>query len=277
VMKYHNVTPPEFFEPYSPDYVRLCRAGREQTGRLVGLFGAGDHCMADSLYNAAELYEAGAAEVSVAPPFTNVASFLRPAVGGLPPAPYSILFVGRMAPHKGHFDLLTVIAAYVAAFGPAIRLTLVGGSDDLLDDYGEQLRGQIAELGIADQVVIADSIDDDMLVRLFAEASIFLCMSEHEGFCVPVIEAQAAGIPVISVDGTALKDTIGPGQLVVSPPRGKADYLHVAGLIHAACTDAALRAQLVATGQRNVIGRFNPVTVADQFMDGLAPVLERLS
>ena len=277
MMKYHNVTPPEFFADYSPDYVNLCRMGREQTARLIGLFGATDHYMADSDYNAAELFEAGAGEVSVAPPFTNVASFLRPAGSAtVPSAPFSVLFVGRMAPHKGHFDMLTVVAAYVAAFGPGIRLTMVGGLDDLLDEYGERVRGQVAALGITDQVVIADSIDHDALLRLFAEADVFLCLSEHEGFCVPVIEAQAACIPVISVNTTALADTIGPGQLVIDPPGTAADYLLIAELIHAVCTNSALRAQLVAAGQRNVISRFNPVAVADRFMDALTPVFEQL-
>lgn len=277
VMKYHNVTPPEFFEAYSSDYVNLCRAGRDQTRRLIDLFGVYGHYMANSPYNAAELYEAGAGEVGVAPPFTNVANFLRPPMAELPSPPYSALFVGRMAPHKGHFDLLTVTAAYAAAFGRNIRLTMVGGLDDFLEEYGEQIRRQAAALGVADLVTIVDSIDDETLVRLFAEADIFLCMSEHEGFCVPIIEAQAAGIPIVSVNTTALGDTVGPGQLVVDPPRDKADYVHIAELIHAACTDAALRAQLAAAGQRNVMNRFDPVTVADQFIDALAPTLERLA
>jgi glycosyltransferase involved in cell wall biosynthesis len=277
VLKYHNVTPPEFFAQYSTDYVNLCRAGRDQTRRLIELLGADGVYMADSPYNAAELYDAGAAEVGVAPPFTNVANFLRRSAADLPAPPYSLLFVGRMAPHKGHFDLLTVTAAYAAAFGRDVRLTMVGGMDDFLEDYGDQIRRQTARLGIADLVTVVDSIDDKTLVRLFAEADIFLCMSEHEGFCVPIIEAQAAGIPVVSVNTTALGDTIGLGQLVVDPPRARADYLHIAELIHAACTDDALRAQLVRAGQRNVLNRFNPPTIADRFVDALTPALERLA
>jgi len=275
LLKYHNVTPPEFFEDYSPDITASCAAGRRQTAQLIRLFGEGDQFSADSAYNAAELIDAGAAEASVAPPFTHIGRFLRrPAPKPYPP--YEILFVGRMAPHKGHFDLLTVIAAYVAAFGPEIRLTMVGGLDDLLEDYGVQLRQQVARLGIQDQVTILESIDDAALRRLYANASVFLCMSEHEGFCVPVIEAQAAGIPVVSSNATALGETIGPGQFAVDPPRTKADYATIAHLINAVCTDAALRDQVIRTGQRNVLNRFGPPAVADAFMSALVPLLERL-
>ena len=276
LLKYHNVTPPEFFEDYSPDTMVACAAGRKQTARLIRMFGEGDQFSADSSYNAAELIAAGAGEACVAPPFTNVARFLRRSAQPLQP-PFKILFVGRMAPHKGHFDLLTIIAAYVAAFGPAIRLTMVGGLDDMLEDYGVHLRQQIGALGIQDQVTVLESVDDAALRALYAEANVFLCMSEHEGFCVPVIEAQAAGIPVVSSNATALGETIGPGQIVVDPPKTKTDYAVIAHLIHAICTDAALRAQVVASGHRNVISRFSPPVVADLFMDALAPLLERLA
>lgn len=278
VLKYHNVTPPEFYEDYSPDYVRLCTAGRRQTARLVALFGENDLLTADSEYNAAELAALGARSPRVVPPFTHLARFISRPPASLPTPPYSLLFVGRMAPHKGHFDLLTVIAAYVAAFGPDIRLTMIGGLDNQLEDYAADLRHQIKALGVEQQVAIVNKgVDDNALRQIFAEASAFLCMSEHEGFCVPVVEAQASGLPVVSVKTAALGETIGTGQLVVEPPRTKADYATIARLVHGVCADSALRQQVVAAGYRNVLNRFSPTAVADTFMNSLTPVLERLA
>jgi glycosyltransferase involved in cell wall biosynthesis len=273
LLRYHNVTPSEFFAEYSEHYAELCTAGRAQTRRLVKLLGRADAFCADSAYNAAELQEAGARAVIISPPFTPVvarSAWRR----GLPKPPYQALFVGRLVPNKGHFDLLNVVAAYVACFGPGLRLTVVGGADDQLAGYRAQLEAQIDQLGLRGVVRLRGPVDHATLETLFTEASVFLCMSEHEGFCVPVIEAQAMGLPVVSVDTTALGETIGPGQLVVPAPGSRADYLYIARLVHAACTDPLLRQAVIQAGHRNLLARFNPAEVADRFMAALAPLLE---
>jgi len=276
LMKYHNITPAEFFTGYSGFYEAQCLAGREQTRRLVRLFGEGDGFAADSAYNAAELVEAGAPAVTVVPPFSTIAHFGRTEPVA-PKPPFRVLFVGRIAPNKGHFDLLHVIAAYAATIGPDIRLTLVGGSDENLDPYRTDVLSWIERLGLGDKVELKAKVDAPTLHQLFMDASVFLCMSEHEGFCVPVVEAQSSGLPVVSVGATALGDTIGPGQLTVEPPRSAADYVYIARLIHAVCTDMALRRQVIATGHRNVLSRFNQPAIADQFMTALAPILEGMA
>lgn len=274
LLKYHNVTPPEFFRDYSLAYTNSCTEGRRQTDRLVSLFRPTDSLSAASAYNAAEFGDRAVAPVYVAPPFTKVARFLRPPRDTVPEPPYSALFVGRMAPHKGHFDLLTIVAAYKAAFGPTLRLTVVGGLDEDLQGYGLQIREQIRVLGIGDQVRIVDRVTDTELRRLFDDADLFLCMSSHEGFCVPIIEAQASGIPVVSRKSGALEETVGIGQLLVDDPVGKKDFAYIARLIHAVCTEPALRRQLVNAGYRNVLDRFSPPRVADRFIESLSPLLE---
>ena len=275
VMKYHNITPAEFFRGYSDFYEEQCREGREQTRRLIGMFGRGDAFMADSAYNAAELIENGATEVNVVPPFTMVADFAA-AEPIDPKPPYKVLFVGRLSPNKGHFDLLHVAAAYVAQFDRDIRLTVVGGFDENLDSYRFQILDWIEKLGLEDIVELYDKVDATLLRSMFRDSSAFLCMSEHEGFCVPVIEAQASGLPVVSVGSTALRDTIGTGQIVVEAPQDAADYLYIARLLRAACTTPQLRRQLAAAGYRNLVSRFTPPTVADRFVGALAPVLAGL-
>lgn len=189
--------------------------------------------------------------------------------------PVRILFVGRLVPNKNHLALLSTTAAFVASIGPAVELTLVGGLGVDLENYRTVLEREIDRLGIRPQVRLLDQVDDAALRRLYREAGIFLCLSEHEGFCVPVIEAQAAGVPVISVGTGALAETIGPDQLVVPTPTRHADFLAIAGLIHAACSDVLLRRQLIATGHRNVLSRFTRDEIADRFMGALLPILER--
>ena len=271
LLRYHNVTPPEFFADYSARYVALCAEGRVQTGRLAALCTAGS--LADSAYNAAELQAVGAAAISVVPPFTAAGRLVRPA-RPRPEPPFQILFIGRLAPNKGHFDLVTVLAAYVATFGPAIRLTIIGGFDDNLLAYKQAIDQQIDTLGLRATIELCDQIDDRALHRRFMTASAFLCMSEHEGFCVPVIEAQAAGVPVIAVGETAVAETLGEGQLVIERPRTRQDFLYVARLLQAVCTDDRLRRQVIAAGHRNVLNRFTPQVVTGRFMAALAPVLE---
>jgi glycosyltransferase involved in cell wall biosynthesis len=271
LLRYHNVTPPEFFADYSDHSLSLCRAGRAQTARLVALCGGG--CVAASAYNADELVAAGADSVSVVPPFTGAGGMLQLA-RPRPEPPFHILFVGRLAPHKGHFDLLTTIAAYVATIGPAIRLTIVGGISAHLSAYRAALEKLIDKLNLRDHVELLDQVDEETLHGLFMQASLFLCMSEHEGFCVPIIEAQAAGVPVIAMDAAAVAETIGTGQMLVDRPRRSEDYLYIAKLIHAACTDIRLRRQVIAAGHRNVLSRFTPQAIAGRFMEALAPLLE---
>lgn len=273
LLRYHNVTPPEFFIDYSGHYAELCTAGRAQTARLVKLLSRTDRVCAVSAYNAAELQEAGAREVLISPPFTPVVARPTPR-RSLPKPPYQALFIGRIAPNKGHFDLLNVMAAYVARFGPGIGLTVVGGSDEQLVGYRYLLDAQIDQLGLRGVVTLLGPVDHATLEALFEESSVFLCMSQHEGFCVPVIEAQALGLPVVSVDTTALGETIGAGQLVVPAPHSREDYLYIARLIHAACTDPMLRQSVIQAGYRNLLTRFNAAEVADRFMAALVPLLE---
>ena len=273
LLRYHNVTPPAFFADYSGHYAELCTAGRAQTARLVKLLGRTDRFCADSAYNAAELQEAGAREVLISPPFTPVVARPMPR-RSLPKPPYQALFIGRIAPNKGHFDLINVMAAYVARFGPGIRLVVVGGSDDHLIGYRYLLEAQIDQLGLRGVVTLQAPVDHATLEALFEDSSVFLCTSHHEGFCVPVIEAQALGLPVVSVDTTALGETIGAGQLVVPAPHAREDYLYIARLIHAACTDPMLRQSVIQAGYRNLLTRFNAAEVADRFMAALVPLLE---
>ena len=102
----------------------------------------------------------------------------------------------------------------------------------------------------------------------------YLCASRHEGFCVPIVEAQAAGLPVITSDAAALAGTAGPDQIVVPPPVSPHDFLFYARLVREVCSNADLREALVRQGYRNVMCRFSNEIIENRFMAALVPAPE---
>jgi glycosyltransferase involved in cell wall biosynthesis len=275
VARYHNVTPGEFFAPYTVEYEGFCNRGRNQTARLaqnsrVILW------QADSAYNARELSEFGvpASHISVVPPFNRIADALSVRHG----ADYRVgqcadlLFVGRRAPHKGHRHLLRMLDSYVRLFSGNVKLRIVGTADERLRGYTEELLALADRLGVARHVDWLSHISNDELDRLFRQSHVYVNASEHEGFCVPIIEAQTIGLPVVTVGSTATTETAGENQLVCPPPATDADYDLMAGLVHEVMVNDVLREQLIRHGFRNVYERFLPETIEDLFVSSLEPL-----
>src|SRR5262245_11877623 len=275
VARYHNVTPAEFFAPYTAEYEAICNRGRNQTARLarnsrVILW------QADSSYNARELTELGVPDsrISVVPPFNRIADTLsvrhradyRVGHGA------DLLFVGRRAPNKGHRHLLRMLDSYVRLFSDNVRLRIVGAADEQLRGYTEELFALADQLGVARHVDWLTHIHDDELDKLFRQSHVYVNASEHEGFCVPIIEAQAIGLPVVTVGSTAIKETAGDNQLVCPPPTTDADYDLMAGLVHEGMGNHVLREQVIRHGFRNVYERFLPETIEDLFVSSLEPL-----
>lgn len=279
LFRYHNVTPAHFFAPYSALYTKLCGEGRRQTGRLVALFPERSVWLAASEYNRAELLAhdpIGQPErFCTAPPFHTIAGVSHSAFR-IPHSSFiHLLFAGRFAPNKGHLALLSTIHAFVTQIHPQIKLTLVGMQDPQLKGYVNQIKKQVQALRLESHVEILNHVPQEQLASLFASSGVYLCQSEHEGFCVPIIEAQAAGIPVISTNAAALAETAGQGQLIADPPRSAADFYFYARLIQEACGNMDLRKQLIQDGHANIARRFRPEIIENQFMAALWPLLER--
>jgi glycosyltransferase involved in cell wall biosynthesis len=274
VFRYHNVTPPSFFEPYSQRIAQLCAAGIEQTRRLAQRFNKG-LWLAVSEFNRDDLIAHGVApgQISVVPPFNITADFLRHPTY-VPSSPLQILFVGRFAPNKAHADLIRIIHSYITNISKDIVLNLVGPTDfENLRTYLDDLRSLIDRLRVNDNVRIIPSIPREELSQMFTESAVFLCCSRHEGFCLPVIEAQAAGLPVIAVNRGALPTTLGAGQILCEPPESVADYHFFALLINTVCFNADLRSTLVKHGYQNLISRFSTEVVENQFITALLQVV----
>ena len=271
IFRYHNITPPHFFAPYSARYASLCEDGRRLTRQLAG-FGGAHLWLADSKFNASDLVANGvdSGNIVVSPPFNRIHNMLRlPRLACYDGKVIDILFVGRLAPNKGHRHLLRVVHALTGELGYCARLRIVGAIDPELDGYHRDLRTMIAELQLEPCVELLPHCSERELETLFQTAHFFACFSEHEGFCVPIIEAQAIGLPVVGAATTAVGETAGLNQLMNVLPLGSSDYSFYARLIVEAFENANLRATVANIGERNVRERFSEEPIENGFTDAV--------
>lgn len=280
VCKYHNITPCEFFKPYSPSYEGVCFKGRVQTKRLVqngtiALF------QSDSVFNAAELADFGVAASinTVVPPFNRIGELIRAShcADYGPEQKIELLFVGRRVPNKGHRHLLHIVSSYVKLYSRNILLRVVGSVDGEVACYSNELMALSSQLDVTEHVEWLSHITNQELDRLFRSSHMYINASEHEGFCVPVIEAQAIGLPVVTVSSTALRETTGVNQIVCPPPVNEDDYDLMAGLVHEVATNSALRKSLVRHGFKNVYDRFSQELIENRFIGSIEPILRKFS
>lgn len=267
---YHNITPASFFERWDPEAALSMRRARADLRRLAPRT---DLALADSAYNAAELEAEGFSPVVVAPPLLDLAG-----VAARPdPATAAVLrrvrqgahwlFVGRLAPNKCQHDLVAALAAARRLHDPGARLTLVGSTTSEL--YRDAVESLADELGVAGAVTITDRVRADQLAAYYADADVFVCMSEHEGFCVPVVEAMEAGVPVVAYAATAVPETLaGAGVLV-----DEKDPVLVATAVHRLVGDPVRRAEVVDAGKRRA-GELGVATTGPRLVGAVLEFLE---
>jgi glycosyltransferase involved in cell wall biosynthesis len=270
IVRYHNVTPGRFFAGFSPDMVRVCQLGREQLRDLARA--DCDLYLSDSLYNQGELIDAGAAvaRCAVLPPFHHIDRLQAlPAdvkvLDLLDDGRTNLLFVGRRAPNKGHRYLLDAFAVYHEHYDRNSRLLLVGRDDRLLAGYTNLLREQASRLGVLESVIFVDGVSDAELKAYYQRASVFVLASEHEGFCVPLVEAMALRLPIVAYGTTAVPHTLGDGGLIWDEP----DPFLLAQSIATVVQDERVRQQLTERGRRRYQERFTNQRLERDFLHAL--------
>ncbi len=246
ILFYHNITPAELLPPFSglQHYARL---GREQLERIRGRAVA---ALADSEFNAIELRRAGFAAVRACSLLFDLDA-LR-ADGGVRAegGPFTVLFVGRVTESKGQADLVDAFAAFAGSYGRPARLVLVGRTDgpgDYLRVIDERMRGH----GVVDAVTLTGAVSDAELAAWYRAADLYVSLSWHEGFGVPLAEAVARGAPVLAWGGGAVPYTLGDEAGLLRSREAAAVGRRILELAE----DGALRAGLLA-GQRAALGRF---------------------
>jgi glycosyltransferase involved in cell wall biosynthesis len=272
VVDYHNITPPAWFEGWEPALADGLAWGRAQLRRLAQRSRFG---LADSAFNAAELHRFGWRRTAVLPILVPPASLagapdaarvaeLRAEPGG------RWLFVGRLAPNKRQHLLLAALRFYRQAYDPEARLDLVGAASS--PAYEAALRQFAGDLGLREAVTFTGAVSDAERNARYAAADVFVCLSAHEGFLVPILESWSHRVPVVAFDAAAVPETLGDAGILL--PSAAADV--VASAVHRVLSDPALANALRAAGAAR-LELFSPertaatlLELADALAGGLA-------
>lgn len=266
VLLHHNITPPEFYAPWDAELARICALGRAEVASLAG---HADLALGDSEWNRDELDAMGFERTGVLPIFVDFGRYAQAPSPVLSRAlgddRVNLLFVGRIAPNKRHDDLIRLASYWKRFISPDVRLVLVGKKPRRVTGAGEPLRKHYLdalqsfhyEEGLdSSEVVFTGHVPHDDLLACYRTARVFVSMSEHEGFGVPLLEAMLTEVPVLAYRATAVGDTLGDAGLQFT----EKSLPEVAELAHALATDAALRASVLA-GQRRRLAHFEPAAV----------------
>ena len=268
VVVYHNLTPAHFFEAWDRRMADLATAGRQLLQRLAPRAAL---AIAKSEFSRRELQLAGYARTAVVPIVMDWRAYETrpsPVVRRLfRDGRRNVLFVGRIVPNKRFEDLVRSFAAFHREIEPRSRLLLVGSTQGQ-----ERYLGHLLQLtrrhGIERDVVFTGHVPHDDLLAYYSVADVFLCLSEHEGYGVPLLEAMHAGVPVAAYAAAAVPETLRGGGVLLGDKRPDL----VAGLLGCLIDDAALRSAVLEV-QQAVIRRLRETDLGALFLERLAPVL----
>lgn len=214
---YHNVTPPEFFRRYGRSMISIQENAIKEIREMNQTF---DKCIADSEFNKQDLIKMGYDEnkIEVIPIIVQYDDFKKKPdeeiIKQYKADDYvNFLFVGRIVPNKKQEDIIRTFAYYKKHINDKARLILIGSP--FSDDYYNDLITYIHVLELENSIVIPGHISFEKILAFYSVADVFLCMSEHEGFCVPLVEAMLFDIPIVAYDSTAIKYTLGRGGVLI--------------------------------------------------------------
>ena len=250
ILQYHNVTPASFFAGYDPALFRLASLGRKELGALAR---RADLALGDSEYNRQELEALGFERTGVFPIAVDTsrvtARVERPALERmLDDELVNFLFVGRIAPNKKVEDHLRLAEHYKRYVDAYYRFIFVGRYD-VVPRYYSAIRALMSEFRLRDdRFVFTGAVPDEELAVYYRHAAVYVSMSEHEGFCVPLVEAMAADVPVLAYAAAAVPDTLGGAGVQFAPK----DLEQAAELLGALVFDDDFRARVLARQRRRL-------------------------
>ena len=270
VLQYHNITPASFFAPYDPGLFRLAALGRRELATLAGRVAL---ALGDSEFNRQELEALGFTRTGVLPIAVNTQR-----ITGAPPRPalerilsdglINILFVGRIVPNKKIEDHIRLAEMYKRYVDSYYRFIFVGRYDGL-PRYYSQVRALIAEYEmLPDRFWFTGPVPDEDLAAFYRWSDAYVSLSEHEGFCVPLVEAMAADVPIVAYAAGAVPETLGGAGILFAPK----DLEVAAELLGSVVYDRAVR-ERVLEGQRRRFQDFAPARIEAQLRDTINRLL----
>jgi glycosyltransferase involved in cell wall biosynthesis len=268
VLVYHNITPHEWFRGIHEEKAKVLRAGREEMKSLAGV---PDLSLGVSEFNRRELEGYGFSPTGVLPLIADTAKLEAapdPAfMNRFGDGTANLLFVGRVVPNKRVEDLIKIYYYYRNTVNANSRL-IVAGSMTGMDRYTSFLRALVTVLDLPD-VVFLNHVTDPELYALYRTASVFLSMSEHEGFCIPLIEAMHFRVPVVAYDAAAVPETLAGGGVLVKDK----DFAATAELVGKLISDPTLRTAIVEK-QLPRVAAFSREAVAERLKGLLGTWME---
>jgi len=263
---YHNMTPPVFFRGIQEEIARDLEWGRQQAKNLAG---SAEVVMAVSKFNACELNDMGYERVEILPLVIDF-SFVRQkpdraVLRGLDDGKINVIFVGRGVPNKRIEDLLSAFHYFRQTVEKNSRFIHVGSYTGV-ERYQALIQAQARRLCI-ENCVFTGSVPQAELTAYYQGAHLFLCMSEHEGFCIPLIESMAHDLPVMAYKAAAVPETLAGAGVMFAEKRW--DY--AAEMMGRLAQDKNLRAKIIA-GQRERLRRYESNNLAAELKKILAPL-----
>jgi len=267
ILQYHNITPAAFFAPYDPQLFRLASLGRAELATLVGKV---DLALGDSEFNRQELEALGFSPTGVLPIAVDTGR-----ITGAPRSPalekilsdglINILFVGRIVPNKRIEDHIRLAELYKRYVDSYYRFIFVGRHDGV-PRYYNAIRALILQYRmLPERFVFTGPVTDRELAAYYRWADVYVSLSEHEGFCVPLVEAMAMDVPVLAYAAGAVPETLGGAGVLFSPKDLELAAEMTASLVY----DRSMRAG-VLEGQRRRLADFAPARVEARLREVLA-------
>lgn len=264
MMVYHNITPPAFFDGYNMPAMSNARYGLDGMRHLADKF---NYCTADSDFNKQDLIDAGyKCPIDVRPiliPFEDYkkkpdSNIIRKFSDDWT----NIIFVGRIAPNKKQQDVISAFCYYKKNINPKSRLIFVGSYNGM-ERYYNRLLNYVKALEL-DDVIFTGHIKFPEILAYYRIADVFLCMSEHEGFCVPLVEAMYFDVPIIAYKSCAVPYTLGGSGILTDSK----NPVEIALIIDRLVNDKSLR-DFVTDKQRKRLEDFSYDKIKDIFINQL--------
>ncbi len=252
VLLYHNITPPEFVSNHTRRY---CKRGLEQIPRISGMY---DFIAGVSQYNIDCLKELGVDRKGDVLPIPVEFSYPKQEKTFRAGRTLNFLFVGRVIQNKRFEDIIDSFVLYHDRYNSNSTLTLVGKMD-VAPDYTVFIKEKISKASCASAIRMTGKVSDEELQDIYRKSDVFLCMSEHEGFCIPLLEAMYNGLVVFAYDSTAIGETMGNGGVLFTDK----DPEMVAALLDSVLSDEK-RANDILQAQNDRVNDFSKEAVKER-------------
>lgn len=238
ILIYHNVTPHHFFEPYDLKLTYYLKQGRNELSLIKNKFNS---YLADSEYNSLELLREGITDIKVLPILYDFNKFKKKPKPTENNSKKKIIFVGRIAPNKKQDDLIRFAKVFCDNYSKDFEFRMIGYCSKELEIYNIELLKMIEYLNLQEHIFFSNFVDDNQINTLYQEADLFISMSEHEGFCVPLLEAMFHNIPIIAYNAGAVKETLkGSGILI-----HKKDFVIISELAYRLLYEPEFREKII--------------------------------